>query len=299
MLMPAWITTPDGNQMFSRRRTDQVYTTLQQVQRRISEQGGGPQPLAGHAKPASSSVHAEQRSGTTIHVDADTAIDDNPAYGTETHVSVMEAPHASVLTSTETRASLGSYVSTPVSTVPQSFNQKNHHVENQPASQEDHGAIRRGVIHIGREMASLLIILWLCSMCVCYLLGRSYGAPGAGMAPGAAGNRQPAEEKSVDVAPASLYLLVLQSELATPESVKNYRTGAADLNKWAQGNPRSGLKPWFSVREPENGNVELIYGVNNGRMGIAEKDAKIQAILTKPRSEGGGGYGQAIWVMTH
>jgi hypothetical protein len=282
--------------MFPRRRTDQVYSTLQQVQRRITEQNGGatmppggpikampPTAIPGNRPPVAFTLPSSVPSPAQAPVQADvlltrTPADDIPALDDEPQPQT--APQlVSALRPTPVQAASAPSPNPPLYP---------------PAS-----GSRRYVIQVSSEMAMLIVALWIGSMVLCYVIGGKLGGAGAGagLATGAAGSREVPAPPAVAERP--LWILVLQSEVATPDVVKRYQLGVRQLNEWAQGpGAGSGLKPLFGLREPANGHIELVYGMVNGRGGLPEKDAKAHAFLTRPPQDrgGGGGYGQAVWM---
>ena len=109
--------------------------------------------------------------------------------------------------------------------------------------------------------------------------GRAVAAdPGAGYAAGAAGSRStrsttpaadPDTSASKPSANAGGYVLVLQSVArASAESEGKMGALARQLNEFADQNPRHGYKSWFAVRKPSNGGLQLVYGLVNDKFGI-------------------------------
>jgi len=101
--------------------------------------------------------------------------------------------------------------------------------------------------------------------------------PGAGYAAGAAGSRSTRATTPSDVdtsvskssTNAGGYVLVLQSVArASAESEAKMGALARQLNDFADQNPRHGYKSWFAVRKPSNGGLQLVYGLVNGKFGI-------------------------------
>lgn len=302
--LAGWPEPVDKDRMFPRRRTDQVYSTLQQVQRRITEQSGTTAEPGGAIKALPPNAIPHNRPPLSFNLP--TMV---PAPAVMQAPAVMPAPAAlsappAAQDGFADQQQFGDDPQPQTAPLPVSALRPAPLAPAAPSSVPVNPNLyppasgsRRYVIQVSSEMAMLIVLIGLCSMVACYVLGRYHGGvgAGAGLASGPAGSRETVAEAP---AAAPSYILVLQSEVATADAVNRYRLGAKQLNDWAQGvGSRSGLKPWFGLREPANGNIELVYGMVNGRLGLPEKDAKAHAFLTKPRHENGGGYGQAAWMV--
>ena len=236
-----------------RRRTDQVYSTLQQVQRRITEQNGGQSDL-GEVSPS-----------------------------TQPMPSVTVQPLSQALPS-------GGMQPTSAAQSPQPF-------AGIPANRLA-PAGNRYVLQVSGDLAMLLVVMWLITMALMFFLGQHFrSGGGAGLAPGAAGNRE--------ISAASLakrqgdFIYILESRTTAPVEVVNaLEQRARELNDFVSKNPQAGWKAYFGVRKPENGGVELVFGeVDRSVYGIDKSEFEAFAkMLSQPTSKNGGGYASARWV---
>jgi hypothetical protein len=226
-----------------RRRTDQVYSTLQQVQRRITEQAGNvpalgddlrqgsPAPQQGNLQPLTQAL-PQQASG--------------PAFS--------------------------------------------------PPPLPESVTGRRYVLQLSGDMAMLLMVVWLASMAVMFFLGRNWSQVarmvGTGSPRSDAAAERPTVRRQGD------FVLVLQSAKdATVEAEKFFQDKAAQLNDFALKNAGRGWKPYFGVRKPVSGGVQLVFGLVDGVFGVGRDDYLAFAeFLAKPPAQGGVGYASASWV---
>jgi hypothetical protein len=256
-----------------RRRTDQVYSTLQQVQRRITEQTGMAdqhdpliqQPVVGR-QPLEQVLPSGQ---------AEMA----PPVGQGGGQNGIPSP--GVINSSFTQSP-----STP--STPGYLN---------PGAARLGPGGKRYVLQLSGDMAMLLLVVWIASMAVMFVLGQYWRTTGgAGLAAGPAGNRDvattPVGKRHGD------HILLLQSApTATVESVNFFEERARSLNDFVRQNNKAGWKPYFGVRKPNNGGVELAFGVVDGAWGINQSDyIDFAKLLSQPTAKGGAGYGQARWV---
>jgi hypothetical protein len=231
-----------------RRRTDQVYATLQQVQRRITE-----------ATPGSGTPNLEAKAPLQ-----------------PTFAPLHEAlPAQRQLAQQQTEAAA---LAPP-----------------QPAPRG------RGM-YLSGQFAVTLIVLWIASCVLCFVLGqhereRRAPAAAAAFAAGDAGHRDaPADPPKTAIKPLGEHLLVLTSENAfTPELERMYRDRADQLNDIMNKNASRGWKPYFGVRRPTSGGLQLVFGeVAEGVYGVNKKDFEDFArLMAQPK---GGGYASAKWV---
>jgi hypothetical protein len=236
-----------------RRRTDQVYSTLQQVQRRITEQAGMPADLGeGQAPPAIP-----------------------PANPVNLQPLAQALPTGGIPHQPQPPSPVQQYVS---------------------ATGLGQGG-KRYVLQLSGDLAMLLVVVWLISMALMFVLGQHWRSTGgAGLAAGPAGSR----ELPV-VAPAKrlgdwAYLLESSSN-ATESNISHFEERARTLNDFVLKNPGRGGRPYFGVRRPPNGGIELAYGMVDGVWGIDQKDhLPFAKLLADPQSKGGAGYSSARWV---
>jgi hypothetical protein len=236
-----------------RRRTDQVYSTLQQVQRRITEQSGQaaePTELqpAGTVQPAINLQPLSQAlpSGGVVP----------PAVAT-----AATPPFPGVQTN---RLGPGG---------------------------------NRYVLQVSGDLAMLLVVIWLISMALMFVLGQHWRASGgAGLAPGPAGNRETATAPAAPGKRQGEWIYVLQSQTtATVEAAQFFEERARNLNEYVRQNANRGWKAYFGVRKPVNGGIELAYGLADGAWGIDQAEfVAFAKLLASPPP--GGGFASARWV---
>ncbi len=234
-----------------RRRTDQVYSTLQQVQRRITEQNGNPadggEPLPPGQPPAPLNLQPLSQALPTGGI-----------------------PVLSTTSPGQPFAGVG-------------------------ASRLGPGG-NRYVLQLSGDLAMLLVVMWLISMAVMFVLGQQWRpSAGAGLAAGPAGSREvpqtaPPAKRLGD------WIYILESRPNSPiEIVNSFEQRARELNEHVLKNPQPGWEPYFGVRKPDNGGIELVFGaVDRGVYGVDRtKFVEFAKMLSEP---GGGGYASARWV---
>jgi hypothetical protein len=233
-----------------RRRTDQVYSTLQQVQRRITEQTG-----------ASSTPPGEEAKTEALG-------------GPVPQVSLQ--PLAQALP-------LNRNAPPPL--------QAPTYLPN---------SSKRYVLQLSGDLAMLLMVAWLASMAVMFVLGKNWRAsPGAGLAEGKAGERNPPSEP-VAATPRRLgdWVLVLLSYPTVSAEYETYfQSRANGLNDIVRRDHTHGWKPYFGVRKPSSGGIQLVFGEVDGQFGVPRDEfLAFATLMAKPDKDGGGNFGSASWV---
>ncbi len=231
-----------------RRRTDQVYATLQQVQRRITE-----------ATPGSGTPNLEPKAPLQ---------------------SAFAPLHEALPAQRQQQAQQQADASLPQAPMPP-----------------------RGKfgMHLSGQFAVTLIVLWIASCVLCFVLGqheRERRTPPAAttFAAGDAGNRDAPDPAKSAVKPLGDHVLVLTSENTFSADLERaYQDRAVQLNDIMLKNASRGWKPFFGVRRPTNGGLQLVFGeVAPGVFGVNKKDFEDFArLMAQPK---GGGYASAKWV---
>ena len=262
-----------------RRKTDQVYATLQQVQRRLTQ----------------------------------TAHDDGEA---ERQRATAPAGEARPATGSFTRPATGAFARPsgspgPVAPNPQLPTGATIPTGAQIPPPGVAPAHRRHVLQLSGELATVIFLVWLVTLVASFFVGQHFGKrgvapadPGAGYAAGDAGARPPrappAEAPANPTrAPATTgqpaagnFILVLASVArANPDDEQRFANDAKRLNQYAEQNARSGYKPWFGVRKPASGGLQLVFGVVNGQFGV-NKDEFASFTDALDRA----GYKGAHWI---
>ena len=246
-----------------RRKTDQVYATLQQVQRRLTQQTADDEADAAQARSRAAGTPPEPRPQSMPP----------PAFSMPSAVSSPTLP-------------TGAQVPAPGISPSQ----------------------RRHVLQLSGELATILFLLWLVTLVATFFVGQYFGKrgvapddPGAGYATGEAGTRAPRSEAPSEQAPAIKapavgqpggHILVLASVArANSDDEQRFSNDAKRLNQFAEQNARSGYRPWFGVRKPSSGGLQLVFGLVNGQFGVdKEPFAAFADALDRA------GYKGAHWV---
>lgn len=265
--------------MFRRRTTDQVYATLQQVQRRITEQGSG------------------QTGGITGNPAAPSP--GSPPAGARPLSHLAPKP-------LQTHQGLGAFSPSP-SQRPAAF-------PGTQAADQDSGAISsqgystavsypRSTLHVPLHLATVLALLWFTSIVVAGYIGMRQGQRHEAMPP-VAEHEAVNDAKPIDPESPlpgkrlgdSLY--VLKSVPSFNDQLKKQWQMEADrLNGVMLQNASKGWKPYFGVHEPENGGLQFVFGYANHLFGVDRVQFEdFSRLLAAPTTKGGGGYTSAKWV---
>lgn len=272
-----------------RRRTDQVYSTLQQVQRRITEQTGTSMPPGGPIKAMPPiAIPPSGMSPVSSVPQVPLTASDDPALSPTPASPPVFVPIAESYISAPTAPLPARLAPAPV-TMPPAANPT-------PTMYPPASGSRHYIIQLSAEMAMTIVVMWFLSLAICFYLGmRAGNGSGAGLAAGLAGNREVSESAAQPAdKPGALVVLVLDTAPATSSTRSSYGQSAKKWNDWASINPSYGVRPWFGVREPRNGNIELVYGLMGGKFGLPGKDLKLGEFFSRPAPDGPG-FGRATW----
>ena len=250
--------------MFRRRTTDQVYATLQQVQRRITEQGGGNAPT-GSAPPA----------------------------GARPLAGIAPPP-------LQTNQNLGSAAYSPAPAAPilrpSAF----------PGGPADDGPGQtQGTLQLSLQVGFILLLLWLGTLAAAYFLGVRQGTrtgsdsvenrPVTAEAPPS--KPQDPETPTPGKRQGDSIFVLTSIPNPTPALKQQWQVEVDRLNGVMKQNDAKGWKPFFALREPENGGLQFVFGQANGRFGINRAQFEDFArLLAAPKAKGGGGYASAKWL---
>lgn len=241
-----------------RRRTDQVYSTLQQVQRRITEQSG----------------QAPEQADVQSVAAAQPVVNLQPL--SQALPSGGVAPPAAVPPAATPAAQ--PFAGVPTNRLGPMGN--------------------RYVLQVSGDLAMLLVVMWLISMALMFVLGQHWrSSGGAGLAQGPAGNRETATAPTEAGKRQGEWIYVLMSQTAaTVDAVKVFEDRARNLNEYVRQNANRGWKPYFGVRKPVNGGLELAFGLADGVWGIDQAEfIAFAKVLAEPQPKGGG-FASARWV---
>ncbi len=258
--------------MFRRRTTDQVYATLQQVQRRITEQGGG-QP---GNPPASIAAPAGARPLTNL---APKPLQTNQGLG-----ALSAGPSQRPGAFPGTQAAENDLGSNP----PSGFSTNTY---------------PRSTLHVPMHLATVLALLWFTSIVVAGYLGMRQGQRRDTVPPVAEHEPATPTTPSDPEGPLPgkrlgnwLYILTAVPSF-NDQTKKQWQTEADRLNGITLQNASKGWKPYFGVREPENGGLQFVFGYANGHFGVDRAQFEdLSRQLAVPKNKGGPGYTSAKWV---
>lgn len=263
-----------------RRKTDQVYATLQQVQRRISQQTQGgadhlereitftPPAKAGAPVPSSSAGEAPPVLTSPSAPVGAPPIEPEPA---PVPPVVNDAP----LVDTSPP------IDAPVAPVP---------VPSFAATWPSSPA--RPSLSLPWEVATILFLLWVASLVGVYFIGHQVGKRATALAQGPQLGSPQGRVENSPTASARRSLLVLSSvSKATPEAERKLKANADMLNNHARNHASQGYQPWFGVRKPTNGGLQLVFGLADGQAGV-DRDAFTAFAEALIRA----GYKDAHWI---
>lgn len=162
----------------------------------------------------------------------------------------------------------------------------------------------RLVLQVPFSLASTLVLVWVLSVALAYVLGSRIGAAGhvPQEKPGTPVSApQEGTEKEV-LAPApgqrlgdSIYVMKRISSWTAKDRVDLLKE-ADRLNDLMRRKEYAdkGWKPFFGVREPQNGTLELVFGRANNTWGVDRRQFEdFIRVLAAPASKGGGGWSGA------
>jgi hypothetical protein len=254
--------------IFRRRTTDQVYSTLQQVQRRITEQGG--QPVVGSGgnmrTPAPGSLRTPPPG--SYPAAASTAPIGTPLRFPTPPPTPHAVPPAS--TSSDEPAPLGGML------VPQP-------------------PVTRFVLNLPLHLATTLLLLWLVTLVAAYFAGRS--AADRTPAPMPRSEAPAPSPNAVEQPVRGNWVFLLQTvPTANSQLRAKWQEEVTRLNNVCRQNASQGWKPYFALREPENGGLQMVFGQVDGKFGIdqAQFTDFIRKLTAPPPA--GAGFTQGRWL---
>ena len=91
--------------------------------------------------------------------------------------------------------------------------------------------------------------------------------------------------------------MLLSVPTATAEYETFYQSRANSLNDFVRRDHTHGWKPYFGVRKPSSGGIQLVFGDVDGQFGVARDEfLAFATLLAKPEKDGGANFGSASWV---
>lgn len=287
-----------GVAMF-RRKTDQVYATLQQVQRRISQQtnsgaDGLERDITFTPNGMSSASPPRRVSEVAKAVDEPLAddlvpesakIDDSPLIGApieRPYVPSSQPGTGRIQSGHPSQPGTGRQIASAAK-LPAAWQSTN----------------RRPALHLPWELASLIFLMWLGSLVGVFFIGHHFGGRALQVASGPNGGgeqlrveRGSSESSAATTGVVTKRLLILASVAkANGETETRFREDAKRLNAYAEQNAQSGYRSWFGVRKPSNGGLQLVFGMVNGVVGVdAAHFSSLVDVLIRA------GYKDARWI---
>ncbi len=246
-----------------RRRTDQVYSTLQQVQRRITEQGGNNAPPLPPSQPAYTSQPRSDSAGVNLQ----------PLYQALPNLPppppVDESPAAALAGIGRGRRQAIQLSVSLASTI--------------------------GVLWL---FSCVLFFVIGRQYEKSQVRPTPPSNPGAGFAAGDAGYRELAAPVETVSAHQGNALLILEAKpVANAEVLKAQQARADQLNEFVRKQKNTKWAPYFGVRQPVNGGTELVFGMTApGVFGVAKDDFKDFARTLAAPAPSGGGFVSAKWI---
>ncbi len=265
--------------IFRRRTTDQVYATLQQVQRRITESGapGGVAPPVGSGSPRPGApVMRPMQTGPGVGPRPQVAFPTPPPDGPGPFAQMPAVVPAAV----------PALAPGPLAG-PAAFGGGRGSAAGEPTQ---HGWVvtRSIVITFGLAMVVLMVIVGV----LAYHAGAaSVAVPGQiPVEPAVAATPSPGADSDAGDA-----IFVLWQGRVTPADEAKVRKTAAEYNNAAAN---LGTKPYYDVRQHESGNLQFYFGNLNGRPGIDRKkfNEVVERALAAPKSKGGLGWTGGFWT---
>ena len=284
-----------------RRKTDLVYSTLQQVQRRMTNQTETP-----HSQSASRS---KSRTKTRSYVKP----------GARSAGAAAAAAPSSAPAAPERKKSIGPFTTPQVRrgddpafadalTEPEHFDPQEQVAD--PAEMTGPGArlsaaYGHGIV-LNFPMLCVLLVLWILSVAIAYSLGpgssAAPGDPGVVQAAGTAGigpseTEQQSRSGVGPVVPTQDrdYLVLKSVRRFTSQALEEFKTLARKLNKVAVRYPDT-LKPYFGVRKTRNQGLQLIFGVKDGVTGVnKDQFPNLKQIMINSNADNERGFPDAYW----
>lgn len=307
----------------ARRHTEDVFNTLQQVQRRLSQHtdGGSPESVV-TSRPNTSPSYA------SLQQRREAAAGRAP--------ETRSAPPKRQTFSLNTTTSPAPQHTRPVAAA--DAEEWPEEAIDEPADYPRPSRARRappGALVLNLQVALALIVVWIATIVGAYVLGSSGGSsaagPGVAMAPGDAGGRSEADilrqreldaqrersgggSSSAEITPTvsrsgggrsgtsrqplGNHVLVLESvNRASRAGQERFQEIADRYNAIADEHADQGFQPWFGVRRTSAGGLQLVFGHLGGDVfGIANDDDLAQKMFKQMRDSR---FPDAFWVRIH
>ncbi len=266
-----------------RRKTDLVYSTLQQVQRRMTNQTENSQSQSA-SKTKSKSAY---NTGTGSY-----SKQPRPAtLGPFTTPQVRRGDDPGMHKAPDQAPQQGAPAPAP-----------EEYPEHQAQAVVGGQPYGQGIL-LTFPMLCVLLFLWVLSIAIAYSLGPGSGPsiddPGLSISEGPAGSG-PTEgnrQQKVITPNKGRDILVLKSVTRqTQAAISEFRAEALNLNRVARKYPDR-LSPYFGVRQTSRGGLQLFFGLKDGNIGIDKKKfPKIKDTMIRSNANNGKGFPDAFWT---
>jgi hypothetical protein len=282
-----------------RRKTDQVYATLQQVQRRISQQTqGGTDALDRDITFSPSGVASNKPAPSATPTPLSTPVNPSPVTAVPGTAPSQADPGDSEIgtandgdSGSDPAADLSPLINSPMQQMPS----KIASAATLPNAWQP--SPRRPALALPWEAASVVFLLWLGSLVGVFFIGRHVGQRAREIAEGPGGGQrvevrvESATNPKAAVQAGSAVLVLASVAKVTADAETRLRGDADRLNRYAEQNANHGYKPWFGVRKPEAGGLQLVFGMVDGKLGIDKTPfASLADVLDRA------GYSGARWI---
>ena len=277
-----------------RRKTDLVYSTLQQVQRRMTNQTESGQSQSASRSNSRSGMSAGP---TKIGTAAYKKKASRPATLSPFTTPQVRKGEDPALTPIEPEQDNAPDTGAGVSPI------LNQGLPPEPLAQAA-PSYGQGIL-LTFPMLCIMLLLWVISIAVAYNLGPGGNVvqtdPGIGRAEGTAGigptERSDSGSIRTVVPSGDRDILVLKSvPNSSNQAIEEFKAQANKLNDVAAKYPDM-LKPYFGVRKPRSGGLQLFFGIIDGQIGVKKEDyEKLEGIMSKAKTSDGKGFPGARWI---
>ncbi len=170
-------------------------------------------------------------------------------------------------------------------------------------------AVPRGTLQLPLQIAITLLLLWLVTLIAAWWLGMRQGradapSPDSRVVVEKHDGGDPQDPEATTPAGRlgdSIYVLQAVPSF-TPEMKTTWQKEVERLNAvmLTSANAARGWKPYFALREPENGGLQFVFGYANGQFGIDRtKFEDLARLLAAPTTKGGLGHATAKWMSVN
>lgn len=277
-----------------RRKTDLVYSTLQQVQRRMTNQTENAQSQTASHSRSRSRYGSQNKSQSQSQGQRQRQAGRPATLGPFTTPQVRRGDDPA----------MQSDEPGDDAAIPQSAPQQLTEIDDRDQPAQYGAATYGNGILLTFPMLCVLLLLWVLSLVLVYTLapegGPAADAPGLELAEGTGGIGVSDGQRSGDrVVPPGKGrdILVLRSVTrATSAAIREFKEEARNLNRVAKKYPDR-LYPYYGVRKTSKGGLQLFFGLVDGAEGVKKEDyPNMLDIMVRAKTEKGREYKEAYWL---